>query len=364
MQLVFPFLEELHKRGHCLTVRAACPFLLEKAKKMNWPHKQIKPGRVRTGMVYQVYLTVSFPASFAFHLFQALLLKHKHKINTLICQDAGEKCALTLPASFAGLNVLWLETPDQLHLYQKPGRKKLLLRSAKQANLIIPNTLTGQLLDNCGAEGKNRTVVLPGIKTGEHEHQDDIFSNLARKDRQTFNHRFFTLITEAELDRGQDIKCLLQAVSKCLSVIPHLQLMVVGDGPERKNLIWLSQKLRIDNLVWFVGRQAHLGKWLEDSHIFAASRKHLDIPGLSAALEAAYYGVPVITCHGQGLEDFVVDRENGLLLETWDSESLAQAIIRLQQNSRFRHDLGASAQSTVINRFKLEQMVDRLEALV
>lgn len=361
---VWPLLETLKERGYDLAVQTACPYLFEQAAKSNWTKKPIKPSTREEELAANVFWGALSPFIFLAWLARILLYKYSQNVKTIILYGSKKKAVITLAAGVLKVNVVWLEEPFFISAYSGRFRKRFLRAASKYANIAAPNTLTVQKIENLRLAPKNKAIVPPGIKIGCFEHQDNLFSNLAKYDRQVFNHRFFTLITEAELNNEQNLNFLFQAISKCLDTIPQLQLMVIGDGPERKNLIWLSQKKGIDNLVWFVGKQSYLGKWLEDAHIFVAARKTVDSTGLDAVLQGAYGQIPIIGWSGQGLEDFITNGKNGLLLETEDSEELATSIIRLYQDNRLRTDMGKAAKETVINRFSLPGAVDRLETLV
>ena len=62
-----------------------------------------------------------------------------------------------------------------------------------------------------------------------------------------------------------------------MPVIPNIQLIIIGEGEERKNLSWLAKKMEIDNLVWLVGEQEQLKKWLDSFDVFLALGEKYDI---------------------------------------------------------------------------------------
>ena len=65
-----------------------------------------------------------------------------------------------------------------------------------------------------------------------------------------------------------------------------------------------------------------------------------------AAVEAMALGVPVIGTRGHGFDEYLRDRENGLLVERRDVDALAEAVERLLDSPELRSALGAAAQLT------------------
>jgi glycosyltransferase involved in cell wall biosynthesis len=127
----------------------------------------------------------------------------------------------------------------------------------------------------------------------------------------------------------------LQAVSIIKETKPDISLFVVGDGPEKENLVKLAQELKIENNVSFFG-------FLEDHNdvlgLMRSSRVFIS-PSIRegfgiTAIEANACGLPVITTDHEdnAARDLIVNNESGLLINL-DAKQLADAIDNLL-NSR------------------------------
>ncbi len=79
-----------------------------------------------------------------------------------------------------------------------------------------------------------------------------------------------------------------------------------------------------------------------------------------APLEANACGTPVIAAAEGGVRETILDRVNGLLVESSPS-SLADAIAQLRDDSDFACQLGQTARRLVADRWTLEASIDRLE---
>jgi len=143
------------------------------------------------------------------------------------------------------------------------------------------------------------------------------------------------LIFVGRLLSHKNVDVLLQAVSIIKETKPDISLFVVGDGPEKENLVKLAQELKIENNVSFFG-------FLEDHNdvlgLMRSSRVFIS-PSIRegfgiTAIEANACGLPVITTDHEdnAARDLIVNNESGLLINL-DAKQLADAIDNLL-NSR------------------------------
>jgi glycosyltransferase involved in cell wall biosynthesis len=152
----------------------------------------------------------------------------------------------------------------------------------------------------------------------------------------------------------------LGAVKKALVVIPNLQLIIIGDGKERRNLAWLTKKLGMENMTWFVGEQAQLAKWFSGFNLFIPACLKAGLGDIFVLLQAMHAEVPIITMANQDFEDFIIDNKNALLSEDNDSDAFAAAIIKLQQNKNLASMLKENAKSLIATELNSEIMANNL----
>jgi len=138
--------------------------------------------------------------------------------------------------------------------------------------------------------------------------------------------------------------------------MPHLQLIIVGEGKERKNLAWLAKKIEIDNLVWFVGEQTFLKKWLEDFDIYTIVCENPSLNDINITIEAASCGLPIISPDNIGFDELVFQNKNGIIFEANSNEMLAQEIIKLYKDKMQRKNLGQNGKTMVDNSYTIDKM--------
>jgi glycosyltransferase involved in cell wall biosynthesis len=120
---------------------------------------------------------------------------------------------------------------------------------------------------------------------------------------------------------------------------PRMQLVVAGDGPERRSLRRLADSLGVGPMVELPG---HLTR--EERRALYARAHAFVLPSEResfgiAALEARAAGLPVIAMLASGARDFVVRGVDGILVR--DEPELGRAIARVAIEAPFRAYLAA-----------------------
>ena len=149
---------------------------------------------------------------------------------------------------------------------------------------------------------------------------------------------------------------MLHAFAQRGSATRKLELVLIGDGPERAALESLKQELGLDGTVTLRGA--------EDRDVVACAMASSDIvvipsrqePFGMVALEAMASGKPVIATRVGGLPE-VLDGADAVLVEPENPSALAQAIDRTLSRLEREPDYGARNRE-VAARFSTARMVD------
>lgn len=295
-------------------------------------------------------------------LFLLFSLRLKRKVDLIVCFNFNEKIIITPLARLLGLKVVWFEGPELD--YQKFNKFLLTLYKLnyRLVKIIVFNNYSKLKLKNIGCNESQISLIPPGTKFISY--QENIFNKLARAGRVNFHRKYFTVGAITALNQKQKIETIFQAIKISLPVIPNIQLIIIGEGEERRNLTWLAKKMEIDNLIWLVGEQEQLKKWLDSFDIFLALGKNLSLDDYGNILEAMAAGLPVLAPRNIGLEDLIVENSTGSLIESDNSEMLARQIIKLHQDKRLRLYLGKNGRERVSRSFTLEIMVENLAAIL
>jgi glycosyltransferase involved in cell wall biosynthesis len=156
---------------------------------------------------------------------------------------------------------------------------------------------------------------------------------------------------------------LLDLLPALVQSIPHLRLLLVGDGAWRSRLESKCIRLGVRRHVVFAGLvepgeiPGHLALMNALVHL---SRRE----GLPRALpQALATGIPVVAYDCDGAREVCLDGETGFLITPGDRAGVAKRIEQLQRNPDLRQRLGTRGRELVARWFPLEKMVDDLDAL-
>lgn len=296
-----------------------------------------------------------------FSLYLLAIFKIKYKIDAIICFSWLEKIIFTPWAKMLKLKVIWLACPGIKQKKLNPLLRFLIRVFCARAQIIAFTQKTADILKASGYKTENLALIRPGIDLNRFARQDNIFHNLAKNNNSHNKNNFYTVGAIADLSEEQEIEIILGGIKKALHVIPNLQLIIIGEGKERKNLAWLAKKMEIGNLVWFVGEQAHLHKWLDSFNIYITAAKDAGLSDIKALLCAMSAGIPAIAPVNHGFDDIISDSQNGLLLEKADSEYFAGGIIKINQDNHLRNKLVQNGKQDIFEKYSSKQMLENFK---
>lgn len=165
----------------------------------------------------------------------------------------------------------------------------------------------------------------------------------------------------SRLHRYKDHRTLLNACRLLVEKHPSLQVLVVGDGPERAALERQSSQLGIRDNVIFTGYQAP-APFISLMDV-AALTTNLAEGMPNFVMEAMWLGKPVVATGIGGTAELVLHGETGLLVPPGDVEALAGAIGALFSDPARASRMGELGRQRIAEHFSLEAMVTAHEGL-
>ncbi len=143
---------------------------------------------------------------------------------------------------------------------------------------------------------------------------------------------------------------------------PDARIVVVGDGPYKDRLETHLQHWHLTDKVDFVGRQENVADWLNAFDVFCLpSYGEEGVP--QALMQAMACGKAVISTPVGAISEAVKDQQTGLLVEPKNAKQLAQAMLRLYQETALRQQFGEAAVQHIQENFSDAQMLDRMESV-
>ncbi len=141
----------------------------------------------------------------------------------------------------------------------------------------------------------------------------------------------------------------------------QMRFVILGDGPEKANLLAQTFALGLSDIVSFPGWQESVLPELLGMDIFVLPS--LNEAGPVVVLEAMACGIPVVASRVGGIPEYVVDGQTGLLVPPRDPRALADAIWALVANPDVRFRMGQAGRARVGAHFNSQQMVERTRCL-
>lgn len=138
------------------------------------------------------------------------------------------------------------------------------------------------------------------------------------------------------------VDTLIKAYAKVKDELDS-NLVIVGDGDERKNLENLTQKLNLENRIEFTGFKSgtDLLQYIQDA-CFAVIPSRREPFGI-VALELAAARKAVVASNTGGLAELLEDKKTALLFENGNTEDLAKKMVALEKNAELRKTLAENA---------------------
>lgn len=274
---------------------------------------------------------------------------HSHRISSFIAKLVGIPIIVE---TRHGIGYL----PEEMNrwkyflyrLASKPSTKIIAVAESVKDDLIKQTKINPAIVEVI-YNGININPILPEFKS-------KIMNHLGiPKDK------YFLLATFGRFDRIKGHKYLLESIGEVLKYFPDTILLMVGDGPERKNLEEITQALDIKNNVIFTGWQEDVLGIMNciDIVVLPSLREGLSIAGL----EALSLAKPIIATSVGGNPEIVQHGINGLLVPPKDSNELYKSIIYLLSNRTLIENYGKASRKLATERFSEEIMVNKTQDL-
>jgi len=167
------------------------------------------------------------------------------------------------------------------------------------------------------------------------------------------------LIGRLHRQKGHSI--LLEAVKIILESGKRVHLYLAGDGPDEASLRQQVIDLELGDAVSFSGVVDDVFAFMADIDIVVLPSLWEGMPNI--LLEAMAAGRPIVATRLAGIEELVQDGESAVLCEPGRPEPLAEAIMRLMDDSELAGRLARAARRDVEERFDISQTIAQTQAL-
>lgn len=147
-------------------------------------------------------------------------------------------------------------------------------------------------------------------------------------EKTNLNLKGKVLLSAGRLVPWKGFAVLIEVMSDLLKLFPDLQLVIIGDGPDRKILEDKRNKLGLEESVYFTGSLSHTDvmEYLVASDIFVLNTSY---EGFShQLLEAMVVGKPIVTTRAGGNPE-LIDEKSAFMVDFNDREGFKTKITQI-----------------------------------
>ena len=162
----------------------------------------------------------------------------------------------------------------------------------------------------------------------------------------------------------------LLAFRRVVDAVPDAELTMVGNGALLDACRQMARALGLEGRVCFPGAlaPAEVAALLRGARAFvqhSVTSPDGDAEGTPVAiLEAGATGLPVVATRHAGIPDVVIHGQTGLLVDEYDVDGMAQAMLSVARDPALAQRLGQAARERIVAAYSLERSLAGLEAIL
>lgn len=168
------------------------------------------------------------------------------------------------------------------------------------------------------------------------------------------------LIHVSNFRKVKHVPDIVQTFAKVREKMPA-KLLLVGDGPEKNQIMHEVKKGKFASDILFLGKQENLAELyaISDLKLLMSEKEAFGL----VLLEAMACGVPGIGTNIGGIPEVIQHGENGYIVELGDYEKAAQYAIQLLQDEKKLQQFREFAIYTANHRFHSSNIVKQYEVI-
>lgn len=211
--------------------------------------------------------------------------------------------------------------------------------------LIVPTEKTKELFKDKYKVKRDVYVIPSGIDTTRF-YKENIDKNeiINLKKDLGLKKTDFIVLYVGRIAKEKSIDFLINNFNSVLKRIPKAKMIIVGDGPDIKDLIDLTRKKGLENKIIFTGKApwTDVPKYYSLCDVFVTASK-TETQGLTV-MEAMGASKPVVAIRDESFELMITDKKDGLFFD--DEKSYVDMIYEVYKNKKLRNEISFNARLT------------------
>ena len=211
--------------------------------------------------------------------------------------------------------------------------------------LIVPTEKAKELFKDKYKVKRDVYVIPSGIDTTRF-YKENIDKNeiINLKKDLGLKKTDFIVLYVGRIAKEKSIDFLINNFNSVLKQIPKAKMIIVGDGPDIKDLIDLAKKEGLANKIIFAGKApwTDVPKYYSLCDVFVTASK-TETQGLTV-MEAMGASKPVVAIRDESFELMITDKKDGLFFD--DEKSYVDMIYEVYKNKKLRDEISFNARLT------------------
>jgi glycosyltransferase involved in cell wall biosynthesis len=171
----------------------------------------------------------------------------------------------------------------------------------------------------------------------------------------------FWIGTISELHPNKGLDFLITAFSRIAEFYADINLVIIGEGEDRKKLEHTIKKLNLSDRVFLLGFIPDASTYLRAFDIFMLTSRTEALPYV--LLEAGSASLPAIASAVGGIPEILTHQQTGILTKPKDVQSIVGAILELIKHPEEQERFGTALQQKIATEFTIDEMCEKTLAL-
>lgn len=139
----------------------------------------------------------------------------------------------------------------------------------------------------------------------------------------------------------KDYPTFINVAEEILKKKSNVKFFIIGDGPEKQNIESIIKEKGLETDIILTGFRKDIADVLSSLDIFLITS---ETEGLGTSIIDAFAaGIPVVATNAGGIPELVEHNKTGYLAKIKDTESIAEGILKIIDNKKFRDNIIAGA---------------------
>lgn len=212
--------------------------------------------------------------------------------------------------------------------------------------LIVPTDKIKKLFREKYNIKREIHIIPSGIDTNKFIINHETKLNIEKiKKEYNLQAEDFVIGSVSRIAKEKNLEFILQAMPQIIKECPNAKLMLIGDGPELKNLKLLSEKLNITNSVIFTGKVPYdeIPAYYHTLNVLVTAST-TETQGLTV-IEALAASIPVICINDPSFTKTIIHDYNGFIFD--DLQGYLKNIKTLIKDKQKYQELTSNARNSV-----------------